>query len=159
MPAGSQCWPPLTTNSGVSSSSSGKSGPASSRSTRRPSSSESLDATTPPLEPEPTTTTSKCSSPIFGSGPGQGIADDAPGPGARGLPLPPDRLARDPDAADPLRSAHRLLVGRVVDVQGRVEEHEIGTLAYRDPAAVGEPEPVGRPGGEPRDGLLHRHEP
>src|SRR4029450_12111690 len=102
---------------------------------------------------------SKCSTAISGSGPRQGVADDTPWPRAGGLPIPPDRLARDPDAAHALRSAVWLLVRRVVHVARRVEEHEVGALARRDPSAVGEPEPVGRPGGEPRDGLLPRAEP
>ena len=68
-------------------------------------------------------------------------------------------LARDPDADDAVRGAARVVVRRRVDVALRVEQDEVGTLARRDPAAVGEAEPVGGAGGQPRDRLLDREQP
>ena len=65
-------------------------------------------------------------------------------------------LARDPDAAHAVRAALRVLVGRGVDVELRVEQDEVGALARLDPAAVGEAEPVGGACGQARDGLLDR---
>ena len=60
-PGTSQLVSPLTANSGIWAASSGKSGPASSSSTRRAESSLSRAAATPPADPAPTTMTSNVS--------------------------------------------------------------------------------------------------
>ena len=90
MPAGIQRWPPLTTNSGGNSSSSGKSGPASRSRTSAPASSASRAAATPPLEPEPTTTTSKCSRHLDRPS-GRAIPRGSPRPGAGGRAVGEDQ--------------------------------------------------------------------
>src|SRR5207253_7879902 len=67
--------------------------------------------------------------------------------------------ARRPDADDALGVLPWLLVRRRVDEPVRIEQHEIGPQARRDPPAVPKPDPRGRPRRQPGDRLLDRHEP
>jgi hypothetical protein len=70
-----------------------------------------------------------------------------------------DALARDPNAEDTVRASLRFLVCRRVDVELRVQEHEVSSFAGFDPTAVGETEQIGGARRQPCDAFIHGQQP